>query len=142
MMRRKTAHFSQNFDVVTSVPSHYYRLFERGGNPPEQMARSLARSSGLPYSPNLLTRKKHASQKGKTRIGRVRNLSGAFAPSGSGAEGKNILLIDDVFTTGATVNACASILKKAGAKSVFVLTAARTVQNEAFLSASNRITPF
>lgn len=114
-------------DLMAPVPLHWTRLFARRYNQAALLAQVLGRRSGLPVAPDLLVRRRRTpSQGGLSPYRRLRNVSGAFAVNPKRRiEGRNILLVDDVFTTGATVAACSRALLKAGAQAVDVLTLAR-----------------
>jgi ComF family protein len=118
-------------DTIAPVPLHWTRLFRRRYNQSALLANALARVSGRAVVPDLLRRHRRTpSQGGMGRAERVRNVRGAFAlRPGRVVAGKRILLIDDVLTTGATVEACATVLMKAGAAAVDVLTLARVVRD-------------
>lgn len=113
-------------DVVLPVPLHRNRLFFRRLNQSAELARAIARLSGLAYLPRaLLRRKATARQVGLGRTARLENVRGAFAVTAEGRAalaGKRVVLVDDVFTTGATVSAAARALKRAGVSEVTVLT--------------------
>lgn len=117
-----------NCDIVVPVPLARRRLLARRFNQAAILAREVARQTGLTYEPLLLERTRATeSQVGLTRDQRRRNVSGAFiVPERRRAdiEGKSVLLIDDVLTTGSTVGACARVLRRAGATRVDVLTLA------------------
>ena len=121
-------------DYLVPVPLHPRRLRERRFNQAALLARALSRIKNIPMDTQSLIRVKSTeSQGGKTASGRRRNMQGAFALAQgrkSAMEGRNIILIDDVLTTGATVQACARVLKRAGAARVDVLTLARVVKDE------------
>jgi len=116
-----------NFDIVTAVPVSGKRFAQRGYNQSELMARRLCRIAEMPYQECL---KKIRDTKPQSRIGfrkRTKNVKGAFAVINRGeVAGKNILLIDDVYTTGATMRECSKVLKRAGAAAVYGLTLAMT----------------
>jgi ComF family protein len=116
-------------DVVVPVPLHPSRLRERGYNQAELIARPLARRLHLPLRPYLLARTRPRPEKLKlTRRERWLTVRGAYAMRGAGRiDNLRVLLVDDVFTTGATLDACARALKQAGAARVACLTVARVV---------------
>lgn len=111
--------------VIVPVPLGRLRLVQRGFNQSAILAQDVARATGLPYAPLVLVRaRKTRPQVGLTRLERHKNVSGAFdVPDAKRPviAGRNVVLIDDVITTGATVSACASALKRAGAARVDVL---------------------
>ncbi len=116
-------------DAVVPVPLHPLRLLSRRYNQAAEIARPLARQAGLVYLPDSLRRHRAtASQGGRSGSGRRRNVAGAFVvPPGHQRQikGRRILLIDDVLTTGATAEACAKALLRAGARAVDVAVVAR-----------------
>jgi ComF family protein len=116
-------------DAVAPVPLHPLRLLKRRYNQAAEIARPLARREGLAYLPDALVRRRRTeSQAGKSGSGRRRNVAAAFetpARKRHLIEGKRILLIDDVMTTGATAEGCARALKAAGAARVDVAVVAR-----------------
>ena len=118
-------------ELLIPVPLYRTRLWSRRFNQSALLARQLSRLTSLPVDPLCLVRTRStASQVGLSANQRKSNVAGAFAVSDAGREqvvGKAVILVDDVITTGATVNACARVLKKAGAKQVDVLALARVV---------------
>ena len=114
----------RQFDMVTAVPLHWRRRWQRGFNQSELLGKTIARLRGIP-SVNVLRRGAATrAQAGLSNAQRRENVAGAFRARRRVA-GLRILLIDDVMTTGATAGACARALKKAGAKSVSLLALAR-----------------
>lgn len=111
--------------LITFVPADGDRSVQRGHHPPERLARELGRRWGLPVAPLLGRTRPVRPQRGLPRGERRRNVRGAFR--GRPARG-SILLVDDVYTTGATVAAAASALRAAGATRVDVVTFARAVR--------------
>ena len=114
------------FDMVVPVPLHWRRQWRRGFNQAELLAREVARRRGFEVVKALRRVKASPSQAGLSKTARRLTVRGAFeARQGMDLAGKRVLLIDDVMTTGATAAACALALKRAGVKSVSLLTLAR-----------------
>ena len=122
----------KDIDMVIPVPLHWSRLMKRRFNQSAVLARAVATTKQLSFQPTLLKRVRATPSQGRmTPAGRADNVRGAFAlsPSDQAAiRGKKILLVDDVYTTGATVKACAKALRQAGAKEINVLTLMRVVR--------------
>jgi ComF family protein len=119
-------------DLICCVPLHRRRLWHRRYNQSALLANALARRLGKPAMPELLVRRRATPpQAGLNRRQRIENLRGAMIIR-PGREGhvrdRRILVVDDVLTTGATVDACAKALKKAGAAHIDVVTLARVVR--------------
>ena len=117
-------------DVLIPVPLHKRRLLKRRFNQSALLARAISKQMQLPLDTNSLFRKRHTpTQGGQSFAGRKRNVSGAFGirPQAE-LSGKHIVLIDDVMTTGATLESCARTLKRAGAKRVDAIVLARVVK--------------
>lgn len=116
-------------DLITPVPLHYFRLIRRGFNQSGWLAAALSRTSGVRLSVDALKRVRATPIQGNLSAdARRRNVQGAFRVRGSRiklVKGRRIVLIDDVLTTGATAEACARTLKRAGAACVDVITLAR-----------------
>ena len=121
-------------DIIAPVPLHWSRLFARRYNQSALLAQSIARQTGIPLCQDLLVRHRKTPSQGKLRAReRYRNVRAAFSmrmAKTSLIKDKTVLLIDDVLTTGSTVNGCARILLRHGAKRVNVLTLARVVRAE------------
>lgn len=110
-------------EEIIPVPLHRSRRRKRGFNQAEILARGLADAAGIPVRTDVLFRvKKTSPQKRLGKRERQANLQGAFAVSREWNPRKNVVLIDDIYTTGATLNRAAKILKKAGAQNVYFLT--------------------
>lgn len=116
-----------DFDVIVPVPLHVRRLRKRGFNQSLILARALGKKHGLQVDFSLLKRHKFTlTQTGLGHKERELNIKGAFdVPRPENVTGQNMILVDDVLTTGATVNECAKTLKKAGARRVAAVTLAR-----------------
>jgi len=121
-------------DVVAFVPPDRDRRLKRGHHAAEALARELAARWDLPAEPLLRRTRPAPRQRGLDRVARRRNVRGAFAAAGQ-VRGR-IVLVDDVYTTGATVNAAASALRRAGARRVEVVTFARTIRRGAACGAA------
>lgn len=126
--------WTRNSIVVVPVPLHARKLRQRGFNQSELIARHAIKLTGrLLLDPRVLQRRRETqSQIGLTRHQRRENLRGAFVvPRPEEIAGRDVLLVDDVFTTGTTVSECARVLRRAGASKVFVATVARTLKADA-----------
>lgn len=121
--------------AVVPVPMYRGKLRQREFNQAEVIARSALKlfpaDTRLQLQPEILKRKRETqSQTGLTRHQRRENVRGAFEVSNLDAvKGREILVVDDVYTTGATVSECARVLRRAGASKVWVATVARTLKN-------------
>lgn len=133
-MARAGADLLTGADLLIPVPLHRRRLFSRRYNQAAELARAIGVESGLAVGSNLLARVRATRpQVGLTGAARRRNVAGAFRlrpGMGGRIEGKAVVLVDDVMTTGATIEACARALLAAGAREVRVLTLARVVHGE------------
>lgn len=130
-MARSGAELVAEADLVVPVPLHRFRLWSRRFNQAAVLAQGVAREARLPYAPIVLTRvRRTRPQVGLTREARAANVQGAFkTPPEAAARvaGLRVLLVDDVLTSGATLNAAARALLRAGAARVDALTFARVV---------------
>jgi ComF family protein len=117
----------QDWDFIVPVPLHSVKQREREFNQAERLAAHLNAATQIPLNLKLLWRvRSTATQTLLTRQQRAANMRGAFAlRPGVGLNGERVVLVDDVFTTGATTNACAQVLRAAGAGDVCVWTVAR-----------------
>jgi ComF family protein len=124
------------YDLVVPVPLHWRRRWARGFNQAAQLGRGIAQLRGMRYAGLLARKRWTGSQASLSNSDRRSNVAGAFRVRGQ-VRGLRILLVDDVMTTGATAGACAMVLKRAGAKSVTLLTLARVDRRLAASSAKN-----
>ncbi len=119
-------------DYIIPVPLHRWRLLARRYNQSAILAQRIGKDVGIPSLITGLKRTRHTPSQGNLRSrDRQKNVNKAFAINARYKDrimGKSIVLVDDVYTTGSTVNECAKVLKKAGAKDVYVLCIARTVR--------------
>lgn len=132
-MARAGADLLDGADLLVPVPLHRWRLALRRYNQAAVLALALGRRSGVAVAPDLLRRPRATPSQG--HLGpeaRRRNVAGAFtlARGAAGLAGRRVVLIDDVMTTGATVEECARVLRRGGAASVAVLTLARALRGE------------
>ncbi|MEX1376736.1 MAG: hypothetical protein AB1Z23_04570 [Eubacteriales bacterium] len=112
----------ENIDLITSVPANKLRKIFRLRDAPRYFAKSLSKHIGIEYNGNCLNRKGFAkAMRKKTSTERLKSANKSYAIGSYDVQGRNILLIDDVFTTGATTHVCANLLLKMGAKSVNIL---------------------
>ena len=117
------------FDILVPVPLSKRRMNERGYNQAALIAKPLSEFIGIEYSEDILKRDKNTRhQAGLRNYERMTNVRGAFSASG-GANGKNIIIFDDIYTTGSTIEECAKMLKSAGAVKVIGLTLSITDRN-------------
>jgi len=114
-------------EIITPIPMHPKRLFKREINHSEALAKNIALRLGLCYSKNLLGKTRDTKiQTNLRRQERLKNMAGSFrVTDGSKIKNKNVLIVDDLFTTGSTANECARVLKESGAARVEVVTLAR-----------------
>jgi ComF family protein len=116
------------YDLMVPVPLHRRRLHERGFNQAMLLCRGIGHRWGIEVVETGLARTRQtAPQIRLTPKERENNVRGAFAAAGNRFSGKRVLLVDDVYTTGATASECSRVLMRAGAEAVGVLTVARVV---------------
>lgn len=119
--------------VVVPVPSHWTRMFRRKYNQAAELGRTIARSKGLTFAPNALVRVKSGeTQEGKDLDARFANMQEAFRPHPSKSlvlDGKNVLIVDDVMTSGATLASATEAARSAGASEVNIVTLARVAKD-------------
>ncbi len=120
--------FLTKCDLVLPVPLHPLRLLKRKYNQAAILAHAFAAQHKIAYAPDMLVRTKHTKPQTGNKINRKSNVKNAFSVNPNNKitlNGLNVILIDDVFTTGSTANACAKVLKEAGAHKIFVLSVTR-----------------
>lgn len=127
-------HVPSSGGLLIPVPLHRWRIWQRGFNQSALLARELTRSLQLDYADNILLRVKATpSLRDMGARDRAKAVQSAFAvpvEARSRVKGKTILLVDDVYTSGATANACARTLKRAGAARVIILCWARVIRDQ------------
>lgn len=118
-----------NFDYITAVPLHKIKLRKRGFNQSQLLANKIGKYFNITYIDTLKRNNNTEKQSNLSRYARQKNLEKVFKVANNKVptliNGADILIIDDIFTTGSTVNECSKILKQHGANRVFVLTLAR-----------------
>jgi len=116
-----------DIDLITAIPLDKKRKKERGFNQSDLLARPLSWLTDIPYTNNAVSRNRETkSQVGLSRKERNKNMIGAFSSLPDKIAGKSVLVVDDVITTGSTINACSKAMIESGAAKVFGLTLARS----------------
>lgn len=137
-LKRAGRDFWHDADMLIPVPLHKKRLFKRKYNQAALLAGALSKITHIPQRTDLLIRHKATASQGiQTAKGRFRNVRGAFTiaeQSRKDLQDKSVILIDDVYTTGATLNACARSLRRAGAKEIKAVTLARVVNDQEIIT--------
>lgn len=121
-MAAKTAPYIKRYGIeaVTCVPVHKKKLRQRGYNQALELAKVVAGELGLPLCPDMLIRNRYtAPQKSLDNLERANNIKMSMSIGKVYREYRNILIVDDIYTTGVTIDVCASLLKKAGAHNVY-----------------------
>ncbi|QCI64475.1 ComF family protein [Phreatobacter stygius] len=131
-MARAGREILEDADALIPVPLHWTRLLRRRFNQAAELTRHLSARTGIANEALVLKRGRRTShQVGLTRAQRLDNVAGAFQvldEKKGWVRGRKLVLVDDVLTTGATIEACARVLRRAGAARIDVLTAARVVE--------------
>jgi ComF family protein len=134
-LARAGAELLAEADLIAPVPLHWLRLFSRRYNQAALLAQALGRRAERPVVQDLLQRRRHTPPQGRLSApARRRNVAGAFAVRPAHKDrlqGRRVLLVDDVMTTGATAAACARVLRRGGAGAVDVLVLARVIRPQA-----------
>ncbi|MDO4301162.1 MAG: ComF family protein [Clostridia bacterium] len=113
MVNYAVQNINMSFDYVTAVPLHSKRFKDRGYNQSKILAKAVAESMNIKYMDLLIRNKNTKAQNSLNRKERKENIRDAFSlRKGMSVENKNILIIDDIYTTGATINECSRVLKK------------------------------
>lgn len=108
-------------DIITAVPMHFMKIIGKGYNPPALIAKKLAKTMDVSYQGKILKRTRYTKSMSRLKgINRMEHSRKNFDLRKNCIKNKNILIIDDVATTGATLHVCADILKENGANKVFV----------------------
>lgn len=129
-MQRAGRRLLTTADKLVPVPLHTRRLVKRRFNQSALLARAISKNTAIALETDTLLRHRHTpSQGGQSFVGRKRNVSGAFkVKDPERIKGQHVVLIDDVMTTGATLESCARTLKRAGASHVDALVLSRVVK--------------
>lgn len=115
------AGFDQKFNVIVPVPLHPTRKRQRGYNQSEEFAKGLSKSLNIPFADALMRTIKTETQTRKTKLSRWQNVSEVFQVNDlKQIQNRHVLLVDDVITTGATIEACAQTLLESGAFSISI----------------------
>ncbi len=122
------AELTAPIDAIVPVPLHRMREWERTFNQAELLSREVSRLKGLPLWQPLRKIRPTPPQSLLSGAARRANLTGSFRYTGNVSTPKSVLLVDDVVTTGATLEECARVLRSAGVRRVYALTVARAVQ--------------
>lgn len=124
---KKVYGFLKLYDIIISVPMHKLKKSVRGYNQSELLAKEIAKQMGIQFEKNVLIKIRNTKvQSTLTKTQRAENVKNAFlVTDDTKIKDKKIILIDDIYTTGSTVNECSRILKKAGAKEICVVTIAK-----------------
>lgn len=127
LKNEKVCGLLKKYDIIIPVPIHRKRKLQRGYNQTQLIAKEIAKNIDIKLCDDVLAKSKNTIAQSKlNKNKRKQNIKNAFKVLNlEKIQGKNILLFDDIFTTGSTVNECSKILKKAGAKTVGVLTIAK-----------------
>ncbi len=127
LKNKKTYRFSKKYDIIISVPISKKRLGKRGYNQSELIARELAKNLNIKYEKNVLIKlKDNKTQSTLGKKQRQENVKNVYEVKNEGIiKNKNIIIFDDIFTTGSTVNECSKILKQNGAKYIGIITIAK-----------------
>lgn len=125
LMSKTLDRIPTKYDVITSVPSNYWRSMIRGVDLPATLARELSKTTGIPFQHDLIQKTKYAKRQTKlTKTDRLKNIRKVFKASDQ-IRGQHVLVIDDIITTGSTILACYGAITKQKPSQVTFLTAAK-----------------
>jgi competence protein ComFC len=131
LMTNMVLEYKNKIDIITYVPMHWKKIIKRGFNQSEVIASEISKQMKIRITGTLASVSNTFNQKSLLRDLRFFNTVGKFkVRNKNGFYGKNVLLIDDVFTTGATLNECSRILTEAGAKQVYCATVAYVTEQD------------
>ena len=127
LKNKKVCGLLKKYDIIIPVPIHKKRKLQRGYNQTQLIAKEISKNIDIKLCNNVLIKNKNTIAQSKlNKNKRKQNIKGAFKVLNvQNIQGKNVLLFDDIYTTGSTANECSKILKEAGAKTVGVLTIAK-----------------
>ncbi len=127
LKNKKVCGLLKKYDIIIPVPIHKSRKAQRGYNQTQLIASKIAEYMDIEFCNNVLVKNKNTIAQSKlNRKKRIENIKGAFNILNlEKVQGKNVLLFDDIYTTGSTANECSRVLKTAGAKTVGILTIAK-----------------
>lgn len=127
----KDKNLLQDIDIIVPVPLHKKRFNERGFNQAEVIAEVISKETNIEFSKDSLIRTRDTLHQSRLRgIDRINNVKGAFLAYSDKISGKNVLLVDDIYTMGETADACGKELIDAGANKVIVLTICKTMMKK------------
>lgn len=127
LKNKKVCGFLEKYDIIIPVPIHKKRRLKRGYNQTELVAKEICKNTGLELKTDTLVKQKNiVAQSELNKNERKSNIKNAFKVKNTGKIiGKKILLFDDIYTTGSTVNECSKMLREAAVKQIGVLTIAK-----------------
>lgn len=117
-------HLNKSY-LIIPIPLHRQRLAWRGFNQSELLAREISKLTGWPINCELIKTKKTKEQAGLKEVERLKNQIGVFSWCGANLAGQNIMLLDDIITSGATISQAALVLKQAGAGEIVAMAVAK-----------------
>ena len=123
----KIYNFIKDYDIIISVPMYKTKKTKRGYNQAEIIAKEIGKTKLITYEKKILVKTKNTeTQSSLNKTNRLNNIKGAFKiQNAEKIRNKKVIIFDDIYTTGATANECAKIVKQAGVKEVSILTIAK-----------------